>query len=77
MENIRECISELIERLRELDIAEAEFQRALSDDREMRNDFRTWCDYEALTEKQGFSLIASEILEEENNRWETLSSEYD
>lgn len=76
MEDITEYFINIIEQFPSLDIAEAEFKRAVAEDDELRALYRTWCHEVGSSEKNGFMDFSEEYMEGRNDIWNSLS-DYD
>lgn len=63
----------LLEQSRSVDIAEAEFKRAIADDDELHEQYRQWCHEVGNSEKNGFVDFCDEYLADRNEVWESLS----
>lgn len=69
-------IISLIETNGSIDVAEAEFKRILSDDHELRDQYREWCDENGYSPRRGFAEFAEEYNESREAVWDSLS-DYD
>lgn len=76
MEDITDYFISLLQEHRSVDIAEAEFKRAIADDDELRAEYRQWCHEVGNSEKYGFVDFCKEYLEDQDQVWQSLS-EYD
>ena len=54
MEDITDLFISIIRQSPSIDMAEAEFNRTLSDDEQLRRDYRQWCRQQGVTERRGF-----------------------
>lgn len=73
MKDITEIFIHYINQFGSPDMAEFEFKKAIHDDRELRDDYRQWCQDTGSTEKSGFFDFCDEYLSEQNDVWENLS----
>lgn len=76
MEDITDYFISLLQEHRSVDIAEAEFKRAIAEDDELRAEYRQWCHEVGNSEKNGFVDFCKEYLEDQDQVWQSLS-EYD
>lgn len=76
MEDITEYFISLLHQHQSVDIAEAEFKRAIAADDAFRAEYRRWCHQVGDSEKNGFVNFCREYLEERNEVWESLN-DYD
>lgn len=76
MEDITEYFISLLEESHSIDIAEAEFKRAIADDDDLHALYRQWCHQVGNTEKHGFTDFCEEYLANRNEVWDSLS-DYD
>ncbi len=76
MENMTAFFEEIIRQNPSLDMAEAEFRRALVDDPELRRQYRDYCREVGSSEKNGFLDFCEEYMQEEDNVWNSLN-DYD
>ena len=76
MEDISDYFISLLQEHRSVDIAEAEFKRAIAEDDELRAEYRQWCHEVGNSEKYGFVDFCKEYLEDQDQVWQSLS-EYD
>lgn len=76
MEDITDYFISLLQEHRSVDIAEAEFKRAIAEDDELRAEYRQWCHEVGNSEKYGFVDFCKEYLEDQDQVWQSLS-EYD
>ena len=76
MEDITDYFISLLQEHRSVDIAEAEFKRAIVEDDELRAEYRQWCHEVGNSEKYGFVDFCKEYLEDQDQVWQSLS-EYD
>ncbi|MGN1246654.1 MAG: hypothetical protein ACI4UN_08460 [Muribaculaceae bacterium] len=71
--DIEEIIRAIIDQHRSIDFVEKEFQRRLSDDLELRESYKEWCDELGYSPKTGYMDYIEEIFESENSVWDSLS----
>ena len=76
MEDITDYFISLLQEHRSVDIAEAEFKRAIAEDDELRAEYRQWWHEVGNSEKYGFVDFCKEYLEDQDQVWQSLS-EYD
>jgi len=76
MNDITDFFKDLLAQHRSIDIAETEFLRLMSDDDELRMEYKQWCDDNGYTEKRGFSDFCEEYMDDQNSIWESLN-DYD
>lgn len=76
MEDITEYFISLLHQHQSVDIAEAEFKRAIADDDELHDLYRQWCHQEGDSEKNGFVNFCRDYLDDRNEIWESLN-DYD
>lgn len=78
MENLNDITAyfvSLIESHGSIDVAEAEFKRLLSEDNDLRSEYRQWCDENGTTERHGFNDFVQEYLEGREAKW-SIFDEY-
>lgn len=73
MEGITDYFIRVLEEHRSVDIAEAEFKRAIGEDEDLHVAYRQWCDEVGSSEKTGFRDFCGDYLSERNSIWDTLS----
>lgn len=66
----------LIEQHRSIDLAEDEFKRQISEDVELRSQYREWCEEYGHSLRNGFADFAEEYLENRESVWDSLT-DYD
>lgn len=76
MEEITSIFNNYITQFGSIDIAEAEFKKAIHEDDELHELYREWCHEVGSTEKTGFLDYADEYLDRQNDVWDSLS-DYD
>ncbi len=76
MEDITDYFVEILNQNHSVDIAEAEFKRAIAEDDELHEQYRQWCREVGNTEKRGFLDFCEEYLATQNSVWDSLS-DYD
>lgn len=74
--DITQYFDRLLEQTGSVDIAEAEFKRAIADDAELHRQYREWCHENGSTERNGFMDYCEEFMESQDSKWDTLS-DYD
>ena len=73
---ITEYFERLLEQTGGIDMAEAEFKRAIADDAELHALYREWCHENGSSERNGFLDYCDEYMESQDSKWDSLS-EYD
>ncbi len=76
MEDITAYFISIISQNQSVDIAEAEFKRAIGEDEDLRNLYRQWCHEVGSSEKDGFMDFCEEYLADKNDVWNALE-DYD
>lgn len=76
MEDLENYFKQLLTQNRSIDIAEAEFKKALADDPEMRKLYTQWCQEVGSSERNGFRDFCEEYRDNEESVWESLT-DYD
>ncbi len=76
MEDITAYFISIISQNHSVDIAEAEFKRAIGEDEDLRNLYRQWCHEVGSSEKDGFMDFCEEYLADKNDVWNALD-DYD
>lgn len=76
MEDLTDYFISVIKQSGSIDIAESEFKRAISDDDDLRAEYREWCHQVGSSEKRGFLDFCDEYLASQDSVWDTLS-DYD
>ncbi len=74
--DIEEHFISIIEQARSIDIAEADFKRAIAEDNDLRKQYRNWCQEVGSSEKNGFMDFCEEYMADRNEIWDSLS-DYD
>ena len=77
MIDITEVFKQYLEQYDSVDIAESEFKKQMHEDPELRTAYRTWCHEVGSSEKRGFMDFCEEYLDNKNDIWDSLSSDYD
>lgn len=77
MIDITEVFTQYLEQYDSVDIAESEFKKQMHEDPELRTSYRTWCHEVGSSEKRGFMDFCEEYLDNKNDIWDSLSSDYD
>lgn len=73
MENITDFFLTIIKQSPSIDIAEAEFKRALIDDPDLKARYREYCRETGTSERRGFLDFCDSYMENEDEVWNTLS----
>lgn len=76
MEELTNYFVSLIQQSGSIDIAEAEFKRAINDDEELREEYREWCHQVGSSEKNGFMDFCEEYRKSQDSIWDALN-DYD
>lgn len=74
--DITDYFLSIIKQSPSLDIAEAEFKRAIADSPELRAQYRQWCAEQGSTERSGFKDFCEEYIDSQIDVWNTLT-DYD
>jgi len=77
MIDITAIFTHYIEQYDSIDIAESEFKKNMHEDSELRAAYRQWCHEVGSSEKNGFFDFCDEYLDNKNDIWDSLSSDYD
>lgn len=73
MEEMTRYFTDIIEQVSSIDMAEAEFRRALVDDPDLRRKYREYCREVGSSEKNGFLDFCEEYMEAQDGVWDALS----
>ncbi len=76
MDDIENYFRDLLEQHRSIDIADAEFKKALAEDEELKAQYSDWCHAVGSTERLGFRDFAQEYKESMDEVWQALT-DYD
>lgn len=76
MDDIENYFRDLLAQHRSIDIADAEFKKALAEDDELKAQYRDWCHAVGSSERLGFRDFAEEYKDSLDEVWETLQ-DYD
>lgn len=76
-QDITEIFLHYIRQAGSIDMAEAEFKKAIGEDPELYRRYRDWCDEVGSSERRGFSDFCDEYLDNQDSIWDSLSNEYD
>lgn len=74
--DITEYFNSLISRTGSIDMAEAEFKRAIAEDNELHTIYREWCHENGSSERNGFLDFCDEYMESQDSKWDSLN-DYD
>ena len=74
--DITEYFNSLISQTGSIDIAEAEFKRAIAEDNELHTIYREWCHENGSSERNGFLDFCDEYMESQDSKWDSLN-DYD
>lgn len=74
--DITQYFDQLLQQAGSIDIAEAEFKRAIADDTELHALYREWCHDNGSSERYGFLDYCEEFLDTQDSKWDSLS-DYD
>jgi hypothetical protein len=72
MEDITTYFVSIIRHSGSIDIAEAEFKRAIADDIDLKHQYREWCLETGASEKHGFLDFCDEYIDSQNSVWNSL-----
>ncbi len=73
MEDLTDYFIDIIRQNSSIDMAEAEFKRALVDDPDLRRRYKEYCREVGSSEKNGFLDFCEEYMQEQDNVWNALS----
>lgn len=76
-DNITEVFRSYIREAGSIDVAEAEFKKAIGEDSDLHQLYRDWCHEVGSSERQGFLDFCDEFMEDQDSRWDALDNEYD
>ena len=74
--DITEYFNSLISQTGSIDMAEAEFKRAIAEDNELHTIYREWCHENGSSERNGFLDFCDEYMESQDSKWASLN-DYD
>ena len=74
--DITEYFNSLISQTGSIDMAEAEFKRAIAEDNELHTIYREWCHENGCSERNGFLDFCDEYMESQDSKWDSLN-DYD
>ncbi|MBJ2166864.1 MAG: hypothetical protein JFR24_03200 [Muribaculaceae bacterium] len=74
--DITEYFNSLISQTGSIDMAEAEFKRAIAEDNELHTIYREWCHENGSSERNGFLDFCDEYMESQDSKWDSLN-DYD
>ena len=74
--DITEYLNSLISQTGSIDMAEAEFKRAIAEDNELHTIYREWCHENGSSERNGFLDFCDEYMESQDSKWDSLN-DYD
>ena len=74
--DITEYVNSLISQTGSIDMAEAEFKRAIAEDNELHTIYREWCHENGSSERNGFLDFCDEYMESQDSKWDSLN-DYD
>jgi len=74
--DITEYFNSLISQTGSIDMAEAEFKRAIAEDNELHTIYREWCNENGSSERNGFLDFCDEYMESQDSKWDSLN-DYD
>ena len=72
--HITDLFVSIIREADSLDMAEAEFRRALVDDEQLRREYRAYCKEIGTSEKNGFMDFCEEYMSDQDDVWQNLSN---
>ncbi|MDE6198327.1 MAG: hypothetical protein K2G06_00600 [Muribaculaceae bacterium] len=68
--------TDLIEQSGSYDIARSEFLRIMADDDDLHAQYRTWCEENGYTERNGFDEFIDQRIDSHDSVWNALN-DYD
>lgn len=74
--DIIEYFETLLQQTGSVDIAEAEFKRAIAEDADLHACYRDWCHERGSSERHGFMDFCEEYIQSQESRLDSLS-DYD
>lgn len=74
--DITEYFNSAISQTGSIDMAEAEFKRAIAEDNELHTIYREWCHENGSSERNGFLDFCDEYMESQDSKWDSLN-DYD
>ena len=74
--DITEYFNSLISQTGSIDMAEAEFKRAIAEDNELHTIYREWCHENGSSGRNGFLDFCDEYMESQDSKWDSLN-DYD
>ncbi len=74
--DITEYFNSLISQTGSIDMAEAEFKRAIAEDNGLHTIYREWCHENGSSERNGFLDFCDEYMESQDSKWDSLN-DYD
>lgn len=76
MEELEKYFQELLNQNHSIDIAEAEFKKAIAEDHDLHRLYSEWCHEVGSSERNGFRDFCEEYCNSLNEVWENLT-DYD
>ncbi|MDE6644360.1 MAG: hypothetical protein K2K27_09710 [Muribaculaceae bacterium] len=76
MTDFNELIQNLLTQTGALDMAISEFKRMIADDPELKAEYKEWCEQMGYSERTGFSEYAEELIQSQEEKWDSLT-DYD
>lgn len=73
MEDIEDYFRDILSQHSSIDIAEAEFKKAVAEDPELRKLYKDWCHEVGSSERSGFRDFCEEYRENLESVWDNLS----
>lgn len=76
-DDITEVFRSYIREAGSIDVAEAEFKKAIGEDNELHKLYRQWCHDVGSSERKGFMDFCDEFMDDQDSRLDALDNEYD
>ncbi|MDE7155439.1 MAG: hypothetical protein K2N79_04045 [Muribaculaceae bacterium] len=76
MTDFNELIQNILTQTGALDMALSEFKRMIADDPELKAEYKEWCEHMGYSERTGFSDYAEELMQSQEEKWDSLT-DYD
>ena len=75
-DNLINYFNDLISQSGSYDIAQAEFERLVADDAELRDMYSQWCEENVYSIRKGFKIFCDECISQQNSAMDSLN-DYD
>ena len=72
MDDITIFFTQLIEQSKSIDIADAEFNRLIAEDADLKKSYSEWCQSVGSSERYGFRDFCEEYMESQDDIWDQL-----